>query len=208
MNRITPEWAILGVGVLALLVVIPLGVQGFRRRGTGETYESNFWIQRAPQLAVLLNVALLAIGFEESPGAALSLFAYLPDTVASFVEWGGVALYVSGLSFVVGGWYSLGTNFSLDAELLRDQTETNRGFYRLVLHPAYSGVVQALLGAGLASGWIVALAFSVTIVGPLGLRRARHEEALLIERFGEEYERYASSIGWRRIVPAFIPFGF
>lgn len=121
---------------------------------------------------------------------------------------GGVALYVSGVSFVVGGWYSLGTNFSLDAELLRDQTVTNRGFYRLVTHPAYSGVAQALLGAGLASGWIVALAFSVSIVGPLGLRRARYEEALLIERFGEEYERYASSIGWRRIVPAFIPLGF
>lgn len=208
MDWITPEWAIVAFGVLALVAVVPLGVQGLRRRGSGESYESRFWIQRAPQLAVLANVLLLLVAFETSRESPLHLFAYLPAAAASVLAWCGVALYASGLVFLVGGWYSLGSNFSLDAELLRDQTVTTRGLYRLVLHPAYSGVAQALLGAGLASGWLVAPLFSALVVAPLGLRRARYEESLLLARFGDEYERYARSIGWRRIVPRFVPFGF
>ncbi len=205
MNRITPEWAIVIFGVLALLGAIPIGVQGLRRRGTSATYESRFWIQRAPQLAVLLN-ALLILG--ASPERLLNLFAHLPSAVSSLVGWCGVVLYVSGLTFLLGGWYSLGANFSTDAELLRGQTLTSRGFYRVVLHPAYSGVAQALLGAGLASGSLIAVAFTALVAVPLGYRRARYEEALLVKRFGEQYKRYATSIGWRRLVPRFVPFGF
>ncbi len=208
MNEITPEWAIVIFGVLALLGLIPIGVQGLRRRGTSATYESRFWIQRAPQVAVLLNVLLIERAFELSPDSLLDLFAHLPSAISSLVAWCGVVLYVSGLTFLLGGWYSLGANFSTDAELLRGQTLTSSGFYRVVLHPAYSGVAQALLGAGLASGSLVAVIFTAVVVGPLGLRRARYEEALLVKRFGEQYENYAASIGWRRIVPRFVPFGF
>lgn len=207
MEWLTPEWSIVVFGVLALLLLVPLGVQALGRRGKGERYEKSFWIQRAPQLSVLLNVLLLEVAFERS-GSPLSLFAYLPTPAAGVVAWLGVALYVSGLVFVVGGWYSLGSNFSLDAELVPDQTVSSRGFYRLVLHPAYAGVAQALLGAGLASGWLPALAFTLAVVAPLGLRRARYEEKLLLDRFGSLYESYARSIGWRRIVPRPIPFGF
>ena len=208
MNGITPEWAIVIFGVLALLGAIPIGVQGLRRRGTSASYESRFWIQRAPQLAVLLNILLIERAFELSPESRLSLFAHLPSAVSSLVAWCGVVLYVSGLTFLLGGWYSLGANFSIDAELLSGQTLTSRGFFRIVLHPAYSGVAQALLGAGLASGSLIAVICTAVVAGPLGLRRARYEEALLVKRFGKQYESYAASIGWRRLVPRFVPFGF
>ena len=112
------------------------------------------------------------------------------------------------------------SHFSIAVIVLRAQSNRVTDLRRLlphlpsavavlvVLHPAYSGVAQALLGAGLASGSMLALLFTVMVVAPFGLRRARYEEALLLERFGEEYERYASSVGWRRIVPRFVPFGF
>lgn len=206
MGWITPERAIVLLGSVALVTALPAAVQGFRRRGSGERHEASFWIQRAPQLAVLANALLLERAF--SPGGLPSLLPHLPPVVSASVGWVGVALYASGLVFLVGGWYSLGANFSLDAELVRDQTVTETGLYRVVLHPAYSGVAQALLGAGLAAGSGVALLFTLLVVAPLGLRRARYEEALLLERFGEAYERYARSVGWRRIVPRFVPFGF
>ena len=41
-----------------------------------------------------------------------------------------------------------------------------------------------------------------------GSGRVRYEESLLIERFGEQYVRYAESVHWRRIVPKFVPVGF
>ena len=208
MSWITPQWAIVVFGMLALFGAIPILVQGLRRRGTSETYEPLFWIQRAPQLAVLLNVLLILGGFELSHQRLPNLFAHVPSVVSSLVAWCGVVLYVSGLTFLLGGWYSLGANFSTDAELLRGQTLTIHGFYRVVLHPVYSGATQMLFGAGLASGSLIAVVFTVVVVVPLGFRRSRYEEALLVKRFGEEYERYAASIGWRRLVPRFVPFGF
>jgi protein-S-isoprenylcysteine O-methyltransferase Ste14 len=203
---LTPDRVILILGCVALVAAVPLAVQGFQRRRTGDRYEQSFWIQRAPQLAVLANAVILERAF--SSVGPIGLFSHLPPSFAVVVSWLGVLLYASGLTFVVGGWYSLGANFSLDAELVRNQTLTQGGFYRFVLHPAYSGVAQALLGAGLASGSLLSLLFTCIIVAPLGLRRARYEEQLLIRRFGDQYQRYATSIGWRRIVPRFIPLGF
>jgi protein-S-isoprenylcysteine O-methyltransferase Ste14 len=205
---IDPESLITYAGLLALVAGLPILVRGLRRRGTGDRYESLFWVQRAPQIAVLLNVVLVVAAFEMPWGRMNDLFAHLPGEASGLVAWFGVALYLSGLIFVVGGWYSLGANFSTDSELLADQSVTNRGLYRFVLHPVYSGVGQALLGAGLASGSLVAVVFSALIVAPLGYRRARYEEGLLLERFGEQYRRYAESLGWRRLVPRFVPFGF
>jgi len=205
---IDPESVIAYAGVLALIASLPIAVQGLRRRGTGDAYESLFWVQRAPQIAVLLNIVLVVTAFELPRGGVGNLFAHLPSGTSGLVAWCGVALYLSGLIFVVGGWYSLGENFSTDAELLAEQTVTNRGLYRFVLHPVYSGAAQALFGAGLASGSLIAVFTTALLVAPLGYRRARYEESLLVERFGEQYQRYAESVGWRRLVPKFIPFGF
>lgn len=205
---IEPESVLLYAGALALVAGLPIAVQGIRRRGTGATYEPLFWVQRAPQIAVLLNVAVVVAAFELPWEGGANLFAHLPAWASGVIAWCGVALYLVGLGFVVGGWYSLGENFSTDAELLAGQSVTSRGLYRFVLHPVYSGAGQALLGAGLASGSLVALAVTALLVIPLGYRRARYEEALLLRQFGEQYERYAESVGWRRLVPTFVPFGF
>lgn len=205
---VDPESVITYAGILALVASLPIAIQGLRRRGTGDTYESLFWVQRAPQLAVLLNVVVIVVAFELPREGMGNLFAHLPSWASGLVSWFGVALYLSGLVFVVGGWYSLGRNFSTDAELLPDQSVTSRGLYRYVLHPVYSGAGQALFGAGLVSGALVAIAITALLVLPLGYRRARYEESLLVGRFGEQYTRYAESVGWRRLVPKFVPFGF
>ena len=205
---IKPESVITVAGLLALVASLPILVRGIRRRGTGERYESVFWVQRAPQIAVLLNGALIVAAFELPRERISNLFAFLPEEASGLVAWLGVALFLSGLIFVVGGWYSLGANFSTDAELLTDQSVTSRGLYRFVLHPVYSGLGQALFGAGLASGSLTTVVFTALLVLPLGYRRARYEKSLLVERFGEQYRRYAESVRWRRLVPRFIPFGF
>jgi len=205
---IKPESVIIFAGVLALVASLPIAVQGIRRRGTGDTHESLFWVQRAPQIVVLLNIVLIVTAFELPREGMANLFSYLPSAASGIVAWCGVALYLSGLIFVVGGWYSLGENFSTDAELLANQSVTHRGLYRFVLHPVYSGVGQALFGAGLASGALIAILMTALLVVPLGYRRARYEESLLIGRFGEQYRRYAESVRWRRLVPKFIPLGF
>ncbi len=205
---IKPESVITYAGLLALVTSLPIIVRGIRRRGTGEMHESLFWIQRAPQIAVVLNAFLIVAAFELPQERMVNVFAQLSPEASGLIAWLGVAVYLSGIGFVVGGWYSLGTNFSTDAELLADQSVTNRGLYRVVLHPVYSGVCQSLLGAGLASGSLISVIFTALLVAPLGYRRARYEETLLVSQFGEEYHRYAESVAWRRLIPKFIPFGF
>jgi protein-S-isoprenylcysteine O-methyltransferase Ste14 len=207
-TMIKPESVITYVGLLALVASLPIVVQGFRRRGTGEKYQSLFWVQRAPQIAVFLNVVIIVVAFELPHQRMVNVFSQLPTDASGLIAWSGVGIYLSGIVFVVGGWYSLGANFSPDAEMLADQSVTNRGLYRVVLHPVYSGVGQALFGAGLASRSLVAVIFTALIVVPLWYRRARYEETLLVSQFGGQYRRYAESVGWRRLIPKFIPFGF
>jgi len=202
MNPATVVETLAGI---AFLAAIPVAIQGFRRRATGAAYDATVLIQRAPQLVSLANLLVILGAFHVFPNGPLSLFNFLPSLVADLVSWLGVLLCLCGLIFMVGGWYSLGTNFSPDAEILPGQTLTNRGFYRVVLHPAYSGIVQALLGAGLASGSLVAVGCTLGVVAPLWLHRARYEERLLLAAFGDRYETYAASVGWRRLVPRLIP---
>ena len=92
--------------------------------------------------------------------------------------------------------------------MLADHSVATRGLYQWVLHPVYSGIGQACFGAGLASLSIPSLLVTALLVVPLWYRRARYEERLLIEQFGEQYLRHAESVHWRRIVPKFVPVGF
>lgn len=195
-------------------IAAPVLIKGFVRRGTGVKYEQSFLIQRAPQFASLFNIALVVIGYFVFNGIidlpALNFMALSPgdhDTTARLISWLGVPVLVSGMVFMIGGWYSLGECFSTDAEVLSDHKVKNTGLLRYVMHPAYSGIIQCLLGASIGATSWVAVAFCLFVVAPLWLRRAKYEERLLIENLGQPYKDYAEQTKWRRLVPKFIPIG-
>jgi protein-S-isoprenylcysteine O-methyltransferase len=135
------------------------------------------------------------------------IFAMSDDPTARMISWLGVPVLVSGMVFMIGGWYSLGECFSTDAEVLTDHKVKNSGLLRYVMHPAYSGIIQCLLGASISSTSLVAVAWCLGLVAPLWLRRAKYEEALLIENLGDPYKEYAEQTKWRRLVPTFFPIG-
>lgn len=212
-------FGILGIGVLFALPVL---IKGFSRRGKGVMYEQNFLIQRAPQLVSVLTIFLVGFSvfayngfFKGFPG--LVPFVVLTDgtapisqtmsTVATIMSWTGNLVLLSGLIFMIGGWYSLGEFFSTDAEVMEDHKVKDTGLLSFVMHPAYSGIIQSLLGASLASTSIFCVLFTVFMVAPLWLRRAKYEEKILLEALGEPYKQYAENMGWRRLVPRFIPIG-
>ena len=207
---------------LATLVLVTIGIvaatpvlaKGFSRRGKGKIYEHNFRIQRAPQLASLLTVLVIVpahlffSGVLKSDIAPLFTQAsFLPEAVQITISWLGVAIFVSGLIFMIGGWYSLGESFSTDAEVLHGQTIRKDGLLGVVMHPAYSGIIQSLLGTSIACLSLPAILLTVFLVAPLWLNRAKYEEQLLMKTFGEQYAQYAEELKWRRLVPIFIPLG-
>ena len=126
---IKPEHVIDYGAILAVFLSLPVLVQGLRRRGTGRKYESLFWVQRAPQIAVLLNIGVVLAAFEFPRAGTMGLFGQLPSGAVAVVAWCGVGLYLSGLGFLVGGWYSLRENFSTDAEVLADHSVATGGLF-------------------------------------------------------------------------------
>jgi len=212
----------------ATTIALPALFRGFLRRDTGLQYERNFWVQRAPQFAIALNLFGLSASFEAielflgtgEPAfgkvffqawapylPALSLALVVPAGIAGTIAWCGVVLSAFGLVFLVGGWYSLGTAFSPDAELLREHVLQQGGMFRYVMHPVYAGIIHFLLGSAVVGLSPLCGAFTVGVVAPLLLQRAKHEEALLTERFGVAYGEFARQRCWRRFVPTFVPFG-
>ncbi len=218
-------WIFIGAQIL----LAPALVRGLLRRGSGKRYESNFWIQRAPQLAIAASLALVAIAFEAiefrlgtgepmfglaffeslGPGIVfLSLAFVMPDSVAGAVSWLGIVAVVSGVVFLVGGVYTLSRSFSTDAEVLHGHELKRNGPFRWVMHPVYSGYTQWLLGSALVSLSLPALVFTAVVTIPLLLKRARHEEGLLREEFGAQYAGLEAAARQRRLIPSFIPVGF
>lgn len=215
MILIAPALTTLLLVLVGIVFATPVLIQGFKRRGKGVKYEHNFLIQRAPQLASGLNVLLVisAFGavFTSPPGTGvnglLSLSTTLPEVFTALISWLGVGILLSGMVFMIGGWYSLGECFSTDAEVLDGQTVRKDGLLKFVMHPAYSGIIQCLLGSSLAAASPAAAVFTILVVAPLWLNRAKYEEQLLIATFGESYKTYAQELKWRRLVPPVFPIG-
>jgi protein-S-isoprenylcysteine O-methyltransferase Ste14 len=211
-----PTIATCSIVLAGAIVATPVLVRGFVRRGTGVKYERNFLIQRAPQLATLANVLLLVVAYVgynsllrnfDFAVPFLTIAEGEPQGMAAAIAWMGIAILVSGMVFMIGGWYSLGDCFTTDAEVLDGHTVRSDGLLKLVMHPAYSGIIQCLLGASLAATSLPCVLFSVLVVGPLWLARAKYEEHLLIESLGQSYREYAENMHWRRLIPRIFPIG-
>lgn len=211
-----PTVALLVVLAIASLAAAPVLIKGFCRRGKGVKYEKDFLIQRAPQLISVFTIILLVItgfiynGLLPVPGAVPFIVLAVtknPTGVPLLISWFGMIILLSGLIFMIGGWYSLGEFFSTDAEVMEDHKVRDTGLLSFVMHPAYSGIIQSLLGASIVLTSPFCALFTIFMVAPLWLRRAKYEEQLLIEALGEPYKEYAKNMGWRRLVPRFFPIG-
>ena len=112
----------------------------------------------------------------------------------------GWPLFVVGLTLMAAGivvrqWaiFVLGRFFTVDVCIHPGQTVVERGPYRWVRHPAYTGLVLFFVGVGLAlSNWASLLVLA--LVPTLGLLvRIHSEERALLAGLGEDYRRYAAT---------------
>lgn len=118
----------------------------------------------------------------------------------------GPAIFVAGI--VIGWlglllrWWSflvLGRYFTTTVKVSPDQPIIDRGPYRYLRHPGYTGLVLAFLGGGLALGnWVGAIAVTVIVGAALSYRLLREERALIAAR-GSAYLEYAR--GRKRLIP-------
>jgi protein-S-isoprenylcysteine O-methyltransferase Ste14 len=183
--------AVVFYGLLALFVVLEqvIRLRSFLDR-TGERRDSG-----SLQLVILCVAVGLVGAFalaSEAQGAAITV-ARWPLFVC------GVALMAAGI--VVRQWSIalLGSSFTVDVRVREGQQVIDRGPYRFVRHPAYSGLLLTFAGVGLAlTNWLsIACVLLVPLIGLVV--RIRVEERALLAELGEPYRRYAEDRA--RLVP-------
>jgi len=111
----------------------------------------------------------------------------------------GLMVMWIGLAIRIWSVIVLGSAFRTTVEVDAGQQIVDRGPYRLVRHPSYTGILLIALGYGLALGnW---LSVVILLVIPLGtmLRRIAVEEATLTEVIGQPYIAYKERT--KRLVP-------
>lgn len=134
------------------------------------------WLDRTP-----LGRALLPAGF----GLALS----------------GLLLIAAGVLFSCWARHLLGSNWSSEVQLKQDHELIERGPYRLVRHPIYTGILLALLGTVLLlDEWRALLGFVIMALS--FWRKLRLEEAWLSEHFGAVYLDYMRRV--KALVPGIL----
>ena len=116
-----------------------------------------------------------------------------------FVFWLGIALVYAGLAFRLYAVRVLGRYFTTSVAITADQQVVEDGPYKLIRHPAYTGLLIMFLGFGLSStNWLSLLALMGCAL--IGLSyRIYVEERVLREHLGQRYQEYMRRT--KRLIP-------
>lgn len=149
-----------------------------------------------------LRVLWIAISLATVSGAMLSGYrpTRMPDPLVAF--WAGIGLIVLGIAVRAAAIASLWRHFTVNVAVTEDQQLVQRGLYRYVRHPSYTGSIISFLGLGTAFGNWLSLAIIVLVTGLALAYRIRVEEQALIERFGDAYREYMRRT--KRLIPGVI----
>ena len=131
--------------------------------------------------------------------------------VSAWLSYAGVGLlsdwtYYLGLSLsIVGnmiwlwGHRTLGRNYSQELVIYQGHQLVERGPFRFVRHPMYTGLILVYLGIGWAVQSWAAVLFTLLPTAIFGAYRIPIEERALISEFGEQYVSYARRV--KRLIP-------
>jgi len=137
------------------------------------------------------GILLLPAGRAVAPGAVIgggvSLFAL------------GVAIGWLGLLLRWWSFVSLGKYFTAVVKTREDQPVVERGPYRVLRHPSYTGLLLAFAGGGLMLGNWFSTMGAVGLVLIAIVYRLRIEERALSATLGNRYREFAA--GRARLIP-------
>lgn len=114
--------------------------------------------------------------------------------------WIGTGLLVAGSLLRRHCWRVLGEYFTGDVRARADQPVIDRGAYRWIRHPSYTGGILMFVGIGLALANWASLAILTLVSVVVYSYRVAVEERTLIQTIGEPYRAYM------RTRKRFIPF--
>jgi protein-S-isoprenylcysteine O-methyltransferase Ste14 len=136
------------------------------------------------------NIISIAIAFSIAP-----IISWMPIFIFSRIKtsiffWTGII--VECLGFFLRHWVIcvLGKYFRTTIEIEKDQKVIQKGPYKYIRHPSYSGIILYCLGYGLITKNWISLIIAISIPTISLLYRISIEEMALIKEIGNEYEVY------------------
>jgi protein-S-isoprenylcysteine O-methyltransferase len=179
----------LQLGLVYLISEVLLTVTRRSRTRTGTKQDKSTLL--VVWVGIMMSVAAGVYVAANWPVAALpqgSLFA-----------WAGVFLFVAGLSLRWWAIITLGRFFTVDVVVEKDHEVVERGPFRLVRHPSYSGVLLAFVGFALTLQNWLALFIILLPIFAVFMRRMNVEEEALSRELGARYTDYMKRT--KRLVP-------
>jgi len=110
-----------------------------------------------------------------------------------------VMLFVAGLILRWWAIITLGRFFTVDVTIEKDHELVERGPFRIVRHPSYTGVLLAFVGVALSLGNWAALLVMLLPIGAAFVHRMNVEEEALSRALGPRYAEYMKRT--KRLVP-------
>src|SRR4051812_5723964 len=146
---------------------------------------------RVVWLVIMVSVAAGIYVARHWPAAAL------PH--ARSLAFAGVVLFVAGLLLRWWAIITLGRFFTVDVTIEKDHELVERGPFRIVRHPSYTGVLLAFMGLALSLRNSVALLVILLPIGAAFIHRMNVEEDALSRTLGGRYTEYMKRT--KRLVP-------
>lgn len=134
--------------------------------------------------------------------AAVVVYLVAPERLAAFqlalpgwLRWLGAGLWVVSLALLLWVHRALGRNFSGLLRTRADHQLVTWGPYRWVRHPMYpTFLLLAVAMLLLTAHWLIGAPPFLGVALVMAFRTPR-EEAMMVDRFGDEYLRYAERVG-------------
>jgi protein-S-isoprenylcysteine O-methyltransferase Ste14 len=164
-------------------------VEAFRSRRDGARV--NVRAEALFRVMFFAGILMLPVGRAVAPRAVIGGGVYVFALGAAL---GWLGLLLRWWSFV-----SLGRYFTVVVQTSEDQPVVERGPYRVLRHPSYTGLVLAFAGAGLMVGnWLGAVGAVVLVLTAL-IHRMRIEERALTATLGDRYREFTATRA--RLIP-------
>jgi protein-S-isoprenylcysteine O-methyltransferase Ste14 len=138
-----------------------------------------------------------AIAFFNAPREPYPLDAFFVRQTAATALISAV-LCILGTAFSIWARAVIGKNWSGRVTLKENHELVQRGPYRLVRHPIYTGLILMTLGTALLIGRYGALAGWIVLTLSFWIK-SRQEESLMLHQFPAEYAAYRQRT--KRLVP-------
>jgi len=186
-----------GIGIIRVCWIIFVAVWLLAATSSKRTIYRESSGQRARYWILLVIAYFLVFGSNTLP--APFDWPALPHTKSS--AWTGVFLCVSGLVFAIWARVILGRNWSGVVTLKEGHELIERGPYRIVRHPIYTGILVMFAGTAIAIGYFGGFIGLLLLFVSFWIKLKR-EEDLMLKHFPDKYAAYQRRV--KRIIPFLI----